>query len=204
MADDQTNRRTCDLRVMLSGYGVKTEYDAANGYKREMTLPGHVDDSIADIYQDERFHGKPVHISLSTPPDQSWLDGIKTAAAVDNTCGGVIVNANVEAELFESDGETLKVEPIRVAVAMTSESFEGMRCLASEAYDRGRIACAIVTLDGKSLPEISSRIGLLHLKDLDVSVQREYAVRRITLFETRQIAHRGEHVVPIDRGQDQA
>jgi hypothetical protein len=186
MAEDQSEQRTCDLRVVLFRYrGVNTSYDATAGLKREFVLSGRVDDPYlggGPDFSAPHFHNKLVRVKIHSPPDPEWLGEVLGTPGAESACGVVLVNANVEPKRFELDGETVEEEPVQVWLKVSPEVFEALRRQTAEAYEHRRIMAAKVTLLGTPLPKLDSYF--IFLKDLDVSVRRTYAVRDFEISDT--------------------
>lgn len=218
MPEEQSKERFCDLRMLLFRYGgVSTTYDAKGGIKKSFSLSGHIDDPyqspLGDIQEfgegDSVFDGKPVHLEIYSPPDPDWLEWpkhIRDKPSISHACGLASVNAGVEPENFELDGETVEGDAIRVVLAVNADAFEAIRSQAAEAYDQRRILQAKATLIGDALPEPDeppvSALGLwLKPKDLDVSKAQEYGVRDFEISGTRYFDHLRGRVLQVERGR---
>ena len=139
MPEGQSKERFCDLRMMLFQYGgVSTTYDVKGGIKRRFVLSGHIDDPyrtpLGDIQEfgegDSAFHGKPVRLEIYSPPDPEWLGWpkhIRDTPSISHACGLARVNAGVEPEKFELDGETVEGSAVRVVLAVSADAFEAIR-----------------------------------------------------------------------------
>lgn len=209
MAEERFEPRTCKLNLALYRYGgIKTSYDAKMGLRRSFGLPGFIRDPyispIGDIDEsgegNSAFHYKDVRVTISSPPDPDWLEKIRAAHGVDDACGAVLVNAGVEPDRFELDGESVEDEPVHVTVTMSADAFEAIRRQVAEASDHRRIMWATVTLAGNSLPKLES--DFIRLKDLDVTERRGYAVSGFEIFDTRYIDRLRGRVLRVERGRD--
>ncbi|MFQ5745564.1 MAG: hypothetical protein ACE5HV_18595 [Acidobacteriota bacterium] len=208
-AEEQSEQRTCDLRLALFRYGgVHTWYDATAGLKRRFVLSGCIDDPYrrpsGDIDEsgegDSAFHNKPVRVDISSPPDPKWLGNLGAAGDDGNVFGWIWVTAGVEPERFELDGEAVEAEPVEIKMEMDPDAFEAIRRQAAEADNHCRIMWATVTLAGKSLPKLESRI---RLKNLDVSAPREDTVIGFEIFDTRYTDDLRGRVLQVKRDQDE-
>ena len=209
MAEEQSEKRTCDLSVMLSRYGgVHTWYDAKAGLRRRIALIGRVEDpyrtplgDFDEHYPDSAFHDKPARLEIYSPADPAWLEEVRTSLGDSNACGCVTVRAGVEPDRFEIEGEAVEAEPVEVRLDMSADAFEAIRRQAADADDHHRIMWAKVTLSGDAVPETDSHFTFL--KDLDVSKAQEYAVTGFEIFDTRYFDHLRGRVLQIERGRDE-
>ncbi len=212
MTEEQSEHRTCDLSLVLFRYGgVHTWYDAKAGLRRSFVLSGRIDDPyrrpLGDIGEsgegDSAFHNKAVRLEFASPSDPKWLGNLGAARGAGNVFGGVWVNAGVKPEQFELDGETVEAEPVEIKMEMDPDAFEAIRRQAAEAHDLRRIMWAKVTLIGVSLPKPPSRLGSIHLKDLDVSKDQEYAVSGFEIFDTHYTDHLRGRVLQVKCSRDE-
>jgi hypothetical protein len=211
MSEDQSNQRTCYVNLFLSTYGgVHTWYDPKAGLRRLLVLTGRVDDPyrspMGDFFESEpgsAFHGKPVRMEISSPPDEKCSADDLGTLGVENAFGVFSVEAHVELEQFELDGEMVEVEPVRVNVEMNPDAFETIRCQASEAYERRRIMWAKLTLHVGALPELDNSFRRVDLKDLDVSKENSYAVGDFEIFDTSYTDDLRGRVLQVERGRDE-
>lgn len=209
MAEKESEERTCDLRVMLSGYGgAHTWYDAKVGLRRKMTLVGWIHDPyhapLGDI--DERFpgsvfHNKAARLDIYSPGDPAWLDRVRTLLGDSDACGRVAVRAGVEPDCFEVLGEAVEDEPVTVRLDMSADAFEAIQRQAADAYNHNRIMGATVALSGAALPKKDS--PFIFLKDLDVSKSEEYAVTGFEISNTRHFDHMRGRVLQIEHNLDE-
>ena len=171
MPEGQSEIRTCELRVALFRYvGIKTSYSATSGPTRRMTLQGHI------IHEHDPFQDKRACIFLSAPPDLETQEKINTEEQIDSACGIVYVRANVEAKQYHLYG--YDDEPIKAVITITPEAFEAIHHQASQAFNHRQIVIADIILESRSFPDIE----FVHLQDLDVSVDKSYAVRSFEIF----------------------
>lgn len=207
MAEGQAEDRVCDLRLALFRYGgVRSSYDPVVGLMRRVVIVGRIDDpdlgpGSGPSFSDSRFHGKPVRLEISSPPDPEWLDEIRKTRGVAHACGLVRINAGVESERITLDGGAVEDEPLVAMVVVSADAFEVIRRQAAEAYDHRRVMWANVKLAGDPLPNSDKSLGYICLKDLDVSERRGYAVRSFEIFDTRYIDHLRGRVLPFERGR---
>ena len=211
MPEGQSKERFCELSMMLFRYsGVSTTYDAKGGIKQSFNLSGHIDDPyrtpLGDIQEfgegDSVFDGKPVRLEIYSPPH------IRDTPSVSHACGVARVNAGVEPERFELDGETVEGDAILVVLDVSADAFEAIRRQAAEAYDHRRIMRATVTLIGDSLPQtdtptMSTLDAMLWLKDLDVAKVQDYGVRGFKISGTRYFDHTRGRVLQVERGREE-
>lgn len=209
MTEEESEKRTCNLSVMLSRYGgVQTWYDANVGLRRRIALIGRVDDpyqspmgDIDEHFPDSAFHDKPARLEIHSPADPAWLEEVRNSLGDRSACGCVTVRASVEPHRFEIEGEEVEAEPVRVRLDMSADAFEAICRQAADADDHHRIMCAKVTLSGDAVPDTDSLF--IVLKDLDVSKAQEFAVRDFEIFDTRYFDHLRGRVLQIERGQDE-
>jgi hypothetical protein len=202
MPEGQSKERTCDLRLELFRWGgVETWYDAKAGLRLRLVLTGHVDDPPffhdGQDFSAPHFHGKRVRMEIFWP-DPDWLEGIRARRGVSHACGQVSVKAGAEPKPFELDGKTHEIEPVTVVLAVSADAFEAIRRQAAD--DHGRMMRATVTLVGEPLPELDESRGTIWLNDLDVSVERHYAVGG---FETSCAEGLPPRVLPVEPGPDE-
>ena len=217
MPEEQSKERFCDLRIMLFRYGgVSTTYDAKGGIKRHFVLSGRIDDPYVGPLGDispfgepgSAFHDKPVRLEIYSPPDPEWLGWLKhirDTPSISHGCGLAGVNASVEPDRYELDGETVELDSITVVLAVNADAFEAISRQAAEAYDHRRIMQAKVTLIGESLPgtdDATSRFGL-HLADLDHSTVQDYGVRDFEISDTLYFDHLRGRVLQVERGREE-
>lgn len=209
MAEKESEERTCDLNIMLSGYGgVRTWFDAKVGLRRQMTLIGRIDDpyheplgDVDEHFPDSAFHNKSARLDIYSPADSAWLDKIRTSLGDRSACGCVAVRAGVEPDRFEIEGETVETEPVTVRLDMCADAFEAIRRQAADANEHNRIMWAKITLSGVALPETDSEF--IFLKDLNVSNTGEYAVTAFEIFDTRFFDHTRGRVFQIEHMRDE-
>jgi hypothetical protein len=203
MAEEKPEQRTCNMNLRVSGYGGATNsYDPSNGMEQSFALSGHIDDpyitALGDIdscLSDSTFDNKSVRVEFSSPPDTEWLAGLHCS----NACGSVVIDAHVNPEQYEHDGESFEIQPVRVIIMVDPTTFETIRRQAAEASYHRRIMNLKVTLADESLPEPKSQYGGLDLKDLDVSERRGYAIGNFEIFDTIYTDHSRDRVLEVER-----
>jgi len=216
MTEAKSDQRKCHLGLVLSRYGsIKSSYDVKGGLRRSINFCGHVDDpDLGGSWSppsDSPFHGKPVFVEFLSPPNPEWAKVVSDSYGdgVGIACGRVKVNAGIEAEQYEFEGETVEVSAISVTLAVTSDSFEAICRQAVVAYDHRRVIWAKVTLFGKSLPELEDdsdslfEEDLVYLKDFDVSEVRGYAVDSFDIINTIYTDDLRGRVLPIESNRDE-
>lgn len=211
MAEDQSEKRTCDLRLMLFWYGgVHTSYDANEGVKRRLLLKGRIDDTHVDFSGRARpeepasaFHDKPVHLEIASSFDSVWLKRFRAKLGAPDACGLVRVSAGVEPERVEPEyDEAFEVEPIQIRLVVSADAFDAIWRRVAEADRQRHTMQANITLVGNSLPE-SDCMPFIDLKDFDVSEDREYAVGSFEIHAGYGDRLRGR-MRPIERGRGEA
>jgi hypothetical protein len=211
MAEDQSEERTCDLRLVLFWYGgVHTSYDAKAGLKRSLLLKGRIDDPHVDFSGHSwpkepasAFHDKPVHLEVSSSFDSEWWERIRAKLGAADACGLVKVRAGVEPERVEPEyDEPYEVEPVQIRLVVSADAFEAIWRQTAEADSQRRTMRANVTLVGDALPE-SDCMPFIDLKDFDVSGDREYAVGSFEIHGGHFDRLRGR-VQPIERARGEA
>ncbi|MFC3284265.1 hypothetical protein [Litchfieldella rifensis] len=209
MTEEESEERTCNLSVMLSGYGgIQTWYDAKVGLRRQMTLLGRINDPhrapFGDIdghFPDSAFHNQTARLNIYSPVDPAWLDEIRTSLGDSDACGCVAVRAGVEPDRFEIEGEVVEAAPVTVRLDMSADAFEAIQRQAADANDHNRIMWAKVALSGVAVPETDSHFTFL--KDLDVSTAEEYAVTGFEIFDTRYFDHMRGRVLQVEQNRDE-
>lgn len=188
-----TEENKCGLSVVMFRFGVKTSisYDAKTGLKGRLVVSGWIDDH----FYDSHFHNKPVLVEISSPPKTGWSRELLGVTDDDKNCGLVQINADIEPERFEFDGEVDETEePVKVMLEVSTDVFEMFRHQVTEAYERRLIMSAHVNF---IVPQKDSSGGIL-LKDLDVSEPRNYAVSGFKLsHNTSYTSHLCGRVRPL-------
>ncbi len=203
MDEEKPEQRTCDMNLRVFGYGgVSNSYDPSKSMEQSFALSGYIDDpyitALGDIdscLSDSTFGNKSVRVEFSSPPDTEWLAGLRGS----NACGSVVIDAHVHPEQYEHDGQSFEIQPVRVIIMVDPTTFETIRRQAAEASYHRRIMNLKVTLADESLPEPKSQYGSLHLKDLDVSERRGYAIGNFKIFDTIYTDHFRDRVLEVER-----
>lgn len=207
MPDEESDENTCEFRLSLLPFrgSVTTWFDRKTGMQRSMVLLARVDDPYlgGPSFSAPHFHEKPVRLEISSPPDSEWLSEVNTKLGAAESFGRVRVKKNVETEQLCDDGEKFEVEPIRIRLDIPPDVFEAIHSQAIEAYRQRHLLWANVTLVGEKLPSVDTELGILFLQDLDVSEDREYAVGRFEIFDTRYTFELPKRVDDIWEGFDE-
>lgn len=201
--EEESEENICSLRLGLFRKGVTTttSYDASSGLKGRLVLSGWIDDRFDD---NSHFHNKPVRVEFSFPPNTAWLAKVLNETASDKACGVVQINTNIEPERFELEGEIVEEEPVRVELEVSTDSFEVIRRQVSNADEQHLEMEMEVTLVGNTLPQQKNSLGIISLKDLDVSKHRIYAVSGFEIYyNTRSIDHMHGRVRQIEPDRDE-
>jgi hypothetical protein len=193
MADDQSRKVTCDLKLALFRYsGAHSWYDAEAGFKRQFVLSGRIDDPyvrpLGDIDEsagNSAFHDKPVRLTICTPADSERLTKVAARLGGRNSMGVALVSAQVEPDRFELDGEVVATDPVHVTIYIDHRAFEALRQQAAEAHDHKRIMWAKITLTANFLSNIGDIFHRTSLKQLDISEDTDYSVIGFEIFDTR-------------------
>ena len=190
----EPKERLCDIAITIVRYGgVKIAYSPESGLKRQMYLEGHVE----DYDNDRRFRGKSIKVRIESPVNPEKEARIKAEEKIEHACGWFGVRANVEPRDFEKEFGT---PPIQASVNVTTDTFDAVARHVTETVDRLGRAHATIRLAGKSLPETGSGVSELPilLSDLDVSEDKNYAIRSFEVAGTRALYPR-KRVLPIER-----
>ncbi len=209
MAEEEFEKRTCHLNVMLSQYGgVHSQYDAIHGLKRRITLFGWINDpesgplgDINERFPDSAFHHKAARLEISSPADPAWLEEVLTSLGGKNACGSVRVTAGVEPYHWEIEGEVVEGTPVEVYLEVSPDAFESIQRQVLDANEHNRIMRAKIVFSAAALPDTDSHFTFL--RDLDVSKPGKYAVMGFEIFNTPYFDHTRGRVMSIDRGRDE-
>lgn len=197
MTEEQSEKRTCDLKLYLSRYGgIHTWYDAKVGLRRSMVLFGRIND-----HSDSAFNGKICKVEVLSPADRALLEEVRALIGEGNPCGIVEVTAGVVPESFELDGEVAEIEPVDVRLHVTSDAFEAINRQATDADAQHRVMMAELTISGDAILEPESRFSN-SLNNLDVSKPQRYVVANFEIFDTRYFDHLRDRVLHVERGKD--
>ncbi len=201
--EEESEENNCSLRLGMFRKGVNTttSYDANSGLKGRLDLSGWIDDRFDD---NSHFHNKPVRVEISSPPNPDWLAIVLNETAADKACGVVQINTDIEPKRFELEGEIVEVEPVKVKLEVSTDSFEVLCRQVANADEQHLEMGMEVTLVGESLPQQKNRLGIISLKDLDVSNHQIYAVGGFEIYyNTRSTDHMHGRVRPLEPERDE-
>lgn len=179
-----------------------TSYDANSGLKGLLEFSGWITDYSDD---NTHFHNKLARVEISSPPIPGRFSIVPNETAADKACGAVQINADIEPERFELEGEIVEMEPVVVMLEVSTDSFEVLRRQVVNADEQHLNMGMKVTLVGESLPQPKSKYGMISLKDLDVSSSKSYAVGGFEIYHnTRSTDHMHGRVRPLVPKRDEA
>lgn len=209
MTEEQSDERTCDLHLLLVRQtGTEVSYDTQDGVNRSLTLTGWVDDPyrwpsgrIDEGSADSAFHDKRIRLKMCAPPDSGWLDNVRESLGDKSACGAASVEAGVEPERFELQGEMEEIEAIQVRLDVTEKTLEAIWRQVWPTDDHRRLLSAKVVLSGNAIPDVDSL--LVWPQHLDISQKREYAVKGFEIHNTRIIDTMRGRVREIARTSDE-
>jgi hypothetical protein len=166
-----------------------------------MTFQGWVDDPGGDFRMASGFHSKACTLNVNSPPDQAWLEKVRSSLSDGDACGEVIVFPGVVPDRFEHDGETYEIEPVNVTIGVSNDAFEAFHNQAVLAVAQHRIMSAELKISGEALPDTKS--GFIFLDDLDISDTQKYSVTSFELANTRLFDHSKGRVRQVRRDRDE-
>jgi hypothetical protein len=124
-----------------------------------------------------------IKLFVSAPLNEDWLSKTREREALAHVCGFAHVEEKLIPKTYNFEGVTVTDEPVQIHLSIPAEAFEAILLQAQAAERRSQLLEMMATFSGISLPD-KGGMGVLQLRDLDVSEQREYAVNSVQFSET--------------------